>query len=371
MKYWFFAIVLLFMLILYGYVTLRGWQALQPAGNVKVYFLTLSVILFISMFVSMIFGNNMPPLIARTLSFFAFSYLLIMLYLLMSIIAVDIVRIVNSIFHFAPAGMVKFRYYAFIASSAVIFIVMVYGHYKFRNPAIVQLDLTAEKPVQNKQVRIVAVSDLHLGISIDRQMLKRYVKLVNSRKPDIVLIAGDFSDRGIRPLITQNMKEELQKINAPLGVYAVMGNHDFYGENRHIAADFMTESGITVLRDTISLINNEFYVAGRDDISNPGRKNLAEILKNADVTKPIILLDHQPKKLEEASESNVDLKISGHTHNGQFFPGNLIVKRIFEVGYGYAKKGNMHLYVSSGLGIWGPQYRIGSQSEIVDITLRY
>ncbi len=371
MKYWFFVLILLFMLMLYGYVTLRGWQALQPAGNAKVYFLTISVVLFVSMFVSMIFGNNMPHAVARVLSFLAFTYLLITIYLLMSIIAVDIVRIANSIFHFAPTGMIHFRYYAFLVSSAVIIIAMIYGHYKFRNPSIVQLDLTAEKPTQNKELRIVAVSDLHLGVSIDRQMLRRYVKLINFRKPDIVLVAGDFSDRGIRPLMKQNLKEELHKINAPLGVFAVMGNHDFYGENRHIAADYMIECGINVLRDTVALINNEFYVAGRDDVSNAGRKKLSEVLKNADITKPIILLDHQPTHLAEAAENNVDLKIAGHTHNGQFFPGNLIVKSIFEVGYGYAKKGNMHLYVSSGLGLWGPQYRIGTQSEIVDITFRY
>lgn len=371
MKYLFFVFMLLFMLLIYGYVTLRGWQALQPAGNIKVYFLALTVVLFITMFISMIFGNNMPPAITKIISFLAFTYLLFTIYLLLSFLSVDIIRIVNSIFHFAPAGMVKFRFYAFLASTAIIFLAMVYGHYKFRNPAIVQLDLTAEKPSQNKALHIVAVSDLHLGTSIDKNLLQKYVKLINSSKADIVLIAGDFSDRGIRPLINQNMKEEIEKINAPLGVFAVMGNHDFYGENRHIAADYMRECGITVLRDTVNLINNEFYVVGRDDVSNAGRKKLAEILKNADVSKPIILLDHQPTNLAEASENNVDLKIAGHTHNGQFFPGNLIVKRIFEVGYGYAKKGNMHLYVSSGLGLWGPQYRIGSQSEIVDITFRY
>lgn len=371
MKYWFFLFMLMFMLLLYGYVALRGWQALQPAGNARVYFLAISVVLFASMFVSMIFANIMQPTVAKTLSFVVFSYLLITVYLFLSFLAVDLVRIINAVVHFAPSGMVTFRYYAFIISMAVIFAAMAYGHYKFRNPEVVELNLKAEKPTQNKELRIVAVSDLHLGVSIDRQMLQRFVKLINSRKPDIVLIAGDFSDRGIRPLINQNMKSEIRKINAPLGIFAVMGNHDFYGENRHIAADYMKECGITVLRDTVSFINNEFYVAGRDDISNTGRKNLAEILKNTDQSKPVILLDHQPTHLVEAVENNVDLKIAGHTHNGQFFPGNLIVKRIFEVGYGYAKKGNMHLYVSSGLGLWGPQYRIGTQSEIVDITLRY
>lgn len=371
MKYWFFVFMFLFMLMLYGYVALRGWQALQPAGSVKVYFLSVSAVLFFSMFISMMFGYNMPPAIAKTLSFVVFSYLLLTIYLLLSFLAVDIVRIINAIGHFAPSGMVSFRYYAFLISITVILAAMVYGHYKFRNPAVVELDLTAEKALQNKQLRIVAVSDLHLGISIDRKMLERYVKLINSREPDLVLIAGDFSDRGIHPLINQNMKEELLKINAPMGVFSVMGNHDFYGENRHIAEDYMRESGMIVLRDTSVLINNEFYIAGRDDVSNTGRKSLPEILKNTDVSKPVILIDHQPTHLGEAEENKVDLKVAGHTHNGQFFPGNLIVKRIFEVGYGYKKKGNTHVYVSSGLGLWGPQYRIGTQSEIVDITFRY
>jgi len=112
-------------------------------------------------------------------------------------------------------------------------------------------------------------------------------------------------------------------------------------------------------------------VVGREDRSNEKRKTLSELVKGLDKKYPTILMDHQPYHLEEAEKNNIDLQISGHTHNGQFFPGNLFVKKIYELGYGYLKKGNSHFYVSSGLGLWGPQYRIGTESELVVVNLRY
>jgi predicted MPP superfamily phosphohydrolase len=125
-----------------------------------------------------------------------------------------------------------------------------------------------------------------------------------------------------------------------------------------------------VLRDEVCLVENSFYLVGREDRSSHGRKMLSEIVKNVDKTKPIILMDHQPFQLEDAEQCNIDFQISGHTHNGQFFPGNLLVNKMYEQGYGYLKKGATHYYISSGLGLWGPHYRIGSQSEVVVIKLK-
>ncbi|MFZ4725789.1 MAG: metallophosphoesterase, partial [Paludibacter sp.] len=117
--------------------------------------------------------------------------------------------------------------------------------------------------------------------------------------------------------------------------------------------------------------DSSFYIVGRDDKSNLNRKKLSEIVTGLDKKLPFILMDHQPYHLEEAEQNDIDFQISGHTHNGQFFPGNLFVKKMYELGYGYLKKGNTHYYVSSGLGLWGPQYRIGTESELVVINLKY
>lgn len=371
MKYAFFSFVFIFLLSLLSYVLTRGWQALQPSTNAKIIYIVVSVILFLSMFGSMIFGNYLHPLFAKIISFAGLSYFILMIYLMFSFLLVDIVRISNYFFHFAPAGLVTFRFWAMIASLFIILSVMAVGNYQFNHPKLVHLDVESEKASQNKQINIVAVSDIHLGISIDKNRLKKYISLINAQNPDIVLIAGDFSDRGIKPLIDQKMNEEFRQIKAPLGVFAITGNHDFYAETLHAATDFMRSAGIKVLQDSTFLVNNEFYIVGRDDKTNTNRKPLNDIMIRTDRTKPIILLDHQPYHLEEAEQNSVDLQISGHTHNGQFFPGSWFVKRIFENGYGYMKKGKTHYYVSSGLGLWGPQYRIGTQSEIVDITFRY
>jgi predicted MPP superfamily phosphohydrolase len=216
----------------------------------------------------------------------------------------------------------------------------------------------------------VAECDIHLGISIDKKRLQGYVKMINDQHPDIVLLAGDVSDRSMIPVIKQNMLEEFRSIKSKLGVYAINGNHEHYAETPTATADYLKEAGIIVLRDSACLVDSSFYVVGRDDRSYANRKSLNEIVKGLDPKYPRILMDHQPYHLEEAEKNNIDLQLSGHTHNGQFFPGNLFVRKMYELGYGYLKKGKTQYYVSSGLGLWGPQYRIGTQSELVVIHLK-
>ena len=195
--------------------------------------------------------------------------------------------------------------------------------------------------------------------------------MINAQHPDLVLIGGDLVDRSIKPVISQKMEEELKSIHAPMGVYAVFGNHEHFSESIETAGQFFKDAGIKLLTDSVASVENQFYIVGRDDKINPHRKRLNVILNGIDNTKPILLLDHQPSSLPEAEQIGVDFQFSGHTHNGQFFPGGWFVKRMFELGYGYKKRGNTHYYVSSGLGLWGPQYRIGSQSELVVIDFKY
>ncbi|MDD3079400.1 MAG: metallophosphoesterase [Paludibacter sp.] len=366
----FFFFMFAFTLLMTFYVTLRGWQVLADVGNLRYWYIGFNIILFLSLLAGMIFPNAMPQPVAKAVTFAGYSYMLIVIYLLLSFLMTDVVRILNLAFHFAPAGMKTLRLWMFAGSAAIIFVSMIIGNYKFNHPKVVHLNLTAEKPLQHKKIRIVAASDIHLGVSIDKSRLKKYVSLMNAQNPDIVLLAGDVSDRSTIPLVKQKMEEEFWQIKAPMGIYAVSGNHEYYSENPYATAQYLQKSGITFLRDSVALVDNDFYVVGRDDKTNHHRKTLAEIEKGIDPAKPVILLDHQPFNLE-AAENNVDLQISGHTHDGQFFPGNWFVKRMYELGHGYLKKGKTHYYVSSGLGLWGPQYRIGTQSELVVIDFEY
>jgi predicted MPP superfamily phosphohydrolase len=371
MKHRFIAIFPAIFLSIIGYVTWRGCQVLPDEAFLRPLYAGGNILFFLFFLGTLLFGHKMPIRLASIISFTGNTYLIVMIYLLFSFLLADIVRLANDIAHFAPAGLHNFQYWWMMISLIAIAIVMIIGNYRFNHPKTVKLDLHTDKPQQGKALKIVAVSDIHLGFSINKKNLQRYVSMINAEKPDLVLMAGDVSDRSIKPIIRQNMQEELQQIHAPLGVFAINGNHEHYAETKGATAEYLSHAGIHILIDSTHLIDHSFYLIGRDDRSNEQRKSLASLVMNLNPDLPKILLDHQPHHLEEAQNNGIDLQISGHTHEGQFFPGNLFVKNMFEIQYGYGKKGNTHYYVSSGLGLWGPQYRIGTQSEMVVIQLHY
>lgn len=371
MRIGFFIFALAILFSMNSYVIVRGWQALSPASYLRPFYLTTTLLMFLSMFAGMLVENTFPQALTKAISFVGFTYIIVFLYLFISFLVVDLLRLVNHIVHFAPAGMATIRLWAFAGTLLITSIALIVGNYKFNHPVIVRLNVASEKPSQNKTLKIVAASDIHLGTSIDKKRLQYYIKLINEQQPDIVLLAGDITDRSIIPVINQNMDEELRTIKASMGVYAINGNHEHYAETPGATAEYLKKAGIKVLRDEVSLVDSSFYVIGREDRTNDKRKNLSQLVRNLDEKLPRILLDHQPYKLEEAENNGIDIQISGHTHNGQFFPGNLFVKRMYEMGHGYLRKGNTHYYISSGLGIWGPQYRIGTQSELIVINFSY
>ncbi len=164
-------------------------------------------------------------------------------------------------------------------------------------------------------------------------------------------------------------------LKSKYGVYAVTGNHEYIGGVQK-AKNYLAEHDVNLLNDTANLIDDSFYVAGREDLtinqfSNLRRKSLADVVNGIDKSKPIILLDHQPFKLDKAVENGIDLQLSGHTHHGQLWPFNYITKMVYELSWGYLKKGDTHFYVSSGVGGWGPPIRTVNRSEIISIKLHF
>jgi len=371
MKITFFLIVFALILTMFTSVLMHGLPLLPARNGWRWIVGIVYVLLFLSLFAGLFLEHLLWPGIAKTLTFTGYTFLLFVIYMTISFLLTDLVRLANNWFHFAPTGMLAFRQWAAVISMVIICLVMMVGNYKFNHPVLVHLDLTVENPVQHKEIKIVAASDIHLGTSIDKKMLHKYVQMINARKPDIILLAGDITDRSFGPVMEQKMEQELSQLHAPLGVFAITGNHEYYSGVPEEINEYLRAAGIRMLHDSVALVDNSFYLVGRDDRTNTNRKPLSELVEGLRPELPRILLDHQPYALEQACDNGIDLQISGHTHNGQFFPGNLFVARIFEVGHGYMKKGKTHFYVSSGLGIWGPLYRIGTQSELVEIQLKY
>ena len=361
-----FVIMIAVFTALAAYVAVRGSQVFRDIPIARNTYLVATVLMYVFLIGGMIIGMFSTAPIAKTIAFIGHTSLVVFLYLIISFLLVDIVRLTNYFVHFAPEGMFVFRKAAFAASIFIIAITLFIGNYKFNHPKIVNIELSLhDKPAQNKELRIVAASDIHLGVSIDKKRLQKYVKLINEQHPDIVLLAGDIFDNVPAPVIKQNMNGDLRKIEAPLGVYAVPGNHEYIGRDIEKAVEYLQSANIHVLRDSVALIDDDFYLVGRDDRMNHNRKTLSQLMLEIDRSKPVIMLDHQPYHLEEAEAAGVDLQLSGHTHYGQVWPVTWITRSMYEHAYGYLEKGDTKYWISSGLGIWGGKFRIGSRSEYV------
>lgn len=259
----------------------------------------------------------------------------------------------------------------------LVFLLLLYGTWNARHPRIVHYEITIKKAVPDlPELHAVMVSDIHLGLVVDNDRLKEMVNRINELDPDIVFLAGDTIDEDVRLFSSNNMPEILKKLKSRYGVYAVLGNHEYIGGNSKLAVEYLQQAGINVLVDRCMQVNNQFYIAGRDDrmagrMNGKQRLELSRLVEGIDHSLPIILLDHQPINLKEGQLNEIDLQLSGHTHNGQFFPNNLISKRVFENSWGYSRKGGCQIIVSAGFGTWGPPIRIGSNSEITDITISF
>jgi predicted MPP superfamily phosphohydrolase len=309
-------------------------------------------------------GGFLPKQLSVLLSRIGTSCFFILIYFLLLFLIMDLIRITRLF------PIEKFMYNNWLSLILVVLsvsIVIVSGYCIYLNKKRVELNIAMDKLETGTDIKIVAISDLHLGYNIGSNELTHWIGLINKENPDIVLIAGDIIDNDVRPLYEQNMDSLFREIKSRYGVFTIIGNHEYFNPK---SIDFIHDAGITLLRDSAVVIDSKFYVVGRDDKSNKDRETLDTMIKNLDSSKPVILLDHQPIELYKAEKNNIDLQISGHTHHGQIFPLSLITKALYENAYGYLKKGNSHIYVSSGIGIYGGKFRIGTRSEYVVIHLR-
>lgn len=296
----------------------------------------------------------------------------------LSVVLVDLVRLVDLAFGFLPAqdtdAYAKLRSLAGWSTLAVVIGGFIFGHLNARYVRVKPMTLDVAKYSTHGSLKIVTASDLHLGVINAKARTKLFVDKINAEQPDLVLLAGDIVDGALAPVTRRELGKILATIKSKYGVYAVTGNHEYIG-TADASVKYLEEHGITMLRDRVVEVEG-LYIAGREDLSynrasGRQRKTLPELLFGIDHKKPILMMDHQPFHLEQAEEAGVDFQLSGHTHHGQFFPINLITNRVYEVSWGYKKKTNTHVYVSCGTGTWGPPVRIGSTPEIMSFTMRF
>ncbi|WP_242832367.1 metallophosphoesterase [Desulfosporosinus orientis] len=304
--------------------------------------------------------------------------MLAVVYIFLLLLLVDLVRMFDRLIKFVPVSVKNnLRTPFFIACFVVLFAlaVLTYGTYNAQNPIITRYDFSIDKKASYlNRLRIVMVSDIHYGLIVDSIRIRKMVDLINGLQPDLILIGGDISEGTIHQQDALQLLKSLSQLKSKYGVFAVPGNHDRWSRDETVVRLF-DEAGVNVLRDQWAKVADSLYIIGRDNPSthggSGGRKELEEIMRGVDSSLPLILLDHQPLELETAQQNQIDLQFSGHTHEGQIFPGNIITNLIYELDWGYMKKDHYHLIVSSGYGTWGPPVRIGTHSEIVCTTINF
>lgn len=351
--------MLIFMLLpLLGnvYVLWHVWGILPLPSWAKVVVVTLMVFAFLLLFVGFSRHVHLSMPLATAVYEIGTSWLIILLYLFMAFLLLDIGRWV----HLVPATFLKNSWSGTLAVTAFMFIIFLYGNIHYHQKVRQPLMLTTGKTLSRK-MKVVMLSDLHLGYHNRRSEFAKWVDKINEEKADVILVAGDIIDKNIQPLEEQEMHQEFLRLNAP--VVACLGNHEYYGGESN-ALLFYKKADITLLRDSVTTVG-DLCIIGRDDRSNPKRKALSELMKGVDRTKYLVVLDHQPIQLEEAEQNGIDFQLSGHTHHGQVWPISWITESIYECAFGEWQRGSTRYYVTSGIGIWGGKFRIGTRSEYV------
>lgn len=368
--------------VVYGganfYLIYRGLQALTGYPVLKIIYAAVFIVAALSYILTRLLNENLPEDLYNLLLWVGSLWFAFMLYFFLWVLFIDILRLVNYMLPFSPDFVTKnvalTKNVTFIVVLVSTSIIVFAGYLNTRNINIKTVEITAAKrDADINSLNIVMASDFHITPVNDGKLLKQIVEKINSLKPDIILLPGDIVDEKTKILIRMDAGKTLQKLTAKYGVYASTGNHEFITGVKQ-SVEFLQEHGVNVLRDTSIKIDNKFYISAREDrsknsFSRSQRKSIDEVLGGVDKNFPIILLDHTPMQLVEAMNNDVTLQLSGHTHHGQMFPINLITNAIYEMSWGYLKKGNTHYYVSSGAGTWGPPVRIGSRSEIVSIKI--
>jgi len=344
------------------YVSYGVWQILPYILWLRIVTVSLMALAFLSFFVAMSGWLDKLPLEIATIGYnVGTSWIVVLLYMAILFAIVHICGLLAWI----PKQYLHQSYLGTAILCGLLLVLFSYARYHYEDKKRVELVLNGKGKIKEPK-KLVLVSDLHLGYHNRRQDLHRWLEQIKAEEPDALLIAGDLIDRTIKPVKEERVEEEFKELSFP--VYAIYGNHDYY---TGVAADreFCKRAGIKLLKDEIAYFG-DIAIIGRDDRTNVQRKTLAQLMDKVDRSKYIIELDHQPYHLEEAEENCVDFEFAGHTHHGQVWPGNWLTEAIYENAYGVSQRKGTTYYVSSGLGIWGAKFRIGTQSEFLVVTFR-
>lgn len=318
----------------------------------------------------------------------------ISLYLILYVALIDLLRWIYS-----KAFKDKYNdFYARLICTLLIIVLTgatsIYGIINAKIVRTTEYEITINKDGGNfKEMTIAMFGDPQFGYNIGEYHLKQAVDIINKNDVDIVCVVGDIFDNQYSAIKHPDKLIELfNQIKSKYGMYAVLGNHDVEEpilcgftfndddlENKLASKemlDFIKKSGMVLLYDENVIINDSINLYGRADQERPNlgnitRKESGDIFKEVDTAKPLFVLDHEPREYDELEKAGVDLMMAGHTHDGQLWPTKIATDIIWENPYGLWVKNTFHAITTSGLGLFGPNMRVGTIAEVCIIHVKF
>lgn len=257
-------------------------------------------------------------------------------------------------------------------ATALSAILLAWGYIVAITPEETRYTVYTDKLEAGRELTVALVSDLHSGYAITRSDISKLAKIVNDGNADMTIICGDLVDGDLAPVLKEDILAPLSKINSPLGIFAVLGNHDYFDDPDAASSYIGGLKDVTLLRDSVA-VAGPFRIIGREDVigarlAGVERRDIADFGRADSLF--TIVADHQPSGIKDAVDVGADLSVSGHTHGGQLWPMNIITKRVFDLDYGSACYGSTTAIVTSGFGTWGPRVRLGSNAEVAFIDIK-
>ncbi|WP_026919016.1 metallophosphoesterase [Gordonia shandongensis] len=341
---------------------------------------TVLALLGVSTVGAFLVGGPLDPAWARPIGFVGFTWAAVVYYLLLGTVVIAIgrgaVRGIARLRRRSPVGPACARATT-IATAAVVLASLAtagYGLVEAAHPRIVEESVAiGNLPPEFDGARIALVTDVHAGPARGESFVASVVDEVNAQRPDAVVLGGDLTDGSVAH-VGDDLRP-MAELSAPLGVFAVSGNHEYYVDDGGSWLDFWETLGVRSLRnERVELRRGDGVIdlAGVHDRTapEPYRPDYARALAGRDRDRPVILAAHQPKQAEDAAEYGVDLQLSGHTHDGQMWPNTYLVALQQPVRAGWGRVDDVAVYVTRGAGAWGPPVRVLAPPEITVITLR-
>ena len=353
------------------YAGFRIWT-LIPQRPFKIIFLIVYVLLVSAFPLAEKLSHTSGMEWADFLMIAGYFSLPLLLYLILSVIVLDLAlgvarltRLLSKETARSP-GVRRIRLFLVLLVPVAVVII---GAVRNNHPQIHEYSVEVPKRSSEiRQLKIAFAADFHLRETTTQRLMDRFVERVNAASPDIVLIGGDVLEGDRQGERLDEFQAQFRRLKSKYGVYGVPGNHDL----RHASAmTFFDQARIRLLQDAVERIDNAFYLVGRNDRRLGGQKPINELLHDCDGSLPVIVVEHRPTDLDNVSQSGADLLLSGHSHNGQLFPLNFIAKRYYELSWGYMLKNRTHVFVTSGIQVWGPPVRTAGSSEILIVNVSF